>query len=98
MLHRGSVLLVGVMLVFVLVRGLSLPGLKTVSIATLAVFGLQVAVGAAAAVTDAASFNGFHVALATLLWAGVLTIALRTLPRTDRDAQLAHLAVEKWSA
>jgi heme A synthase len=98
MLHRGSVLLVGVMLVFVLVRGISLPGLKTVSIATLAVFALQIAVGAAAAVTDAASFNGFHVALATLLWAGMLTIALRTLPRTDRDAQLSHLAVEKGSA
>ena len=38
--------------------------------------------------------------LKTILLAtmGVLTIALRTLPRTDRDAQLVHLAVEKWSA
>ena len=98
MLHRGSVLLVGAMLVFVLVRGISLPGLKAVSIATLAVFALQVAVGAFAAVTDAASFNGVHVALATLVWAGVLTTALLTLPRADRGAQLSRLAVEKGPA
>jgi hypothetical protein len=49
-------------------------------------------------VTDAALFNGFHVALATLVWAGVLTTALLTLPRTDRDAQLSRLAVEKGTA
>ena len=54
MLHRGSVLLVGAMLVFVLVRGIRFPELKAVSIATLAVFGLQIAVGAGAAVTDGA--------------------------------------------
>jgi heme A synthase len=98
MLHRGSVLLIGLMLVFVLVRAVRFPGLAAVSIATLAVFALQVAVGAVAAVTDAALFNGFHVALATLVWAGVLTTALLTLPRTDRDAQVSRLAVEKGSA
>ena len=98
MLHRGSVLFIGVMLVFVLVRGISLPGLKAASIATLAVFALQVAVGAFAAVTDAPSVNGAHVALATLVWAGVLTAALLTLPRADRDAQLSRLAVEKGPA
>ena len=97
-LHRGSVLLIGLMLVFVLVRAVRFPGLAAVSIATLAVFALQVAVGAFAAVTDAALFNGFHVALATLVWAGVLTTALLTLPRTDRDAQVSRLAVEKGSA
>ncbi|MDQ2943298.1 MAG: COX15/CtaA family protein, partial [Candidatus Dormibacteraeota bacterium] len=98
MLHRGSVVLVGAMLIFVLLRGTRLPGLKAVCIGTLAVFALQVAVGAAAAVTDAAFFNGFHVALATLVWAGVLTTALLTLPRADRDARLSHLAVEKGPA
>ncbi len=98
MLHRGSVLLIGLMLVFVLVRAVRFPGLAAVSIATLAVFALQVAVGAFAAVTDAALFNGFHVALATLVWAGVLTTALLTFPRTDRDAQVSRLAVEKGSA
>jgi len=98
MLHRGSVLLIGLMLVYVLVRAVRFPGLAPVSIATLAVFALQVAVGAAAALTDAALFNGFHVALATLVWAGVLTTALLTLPRADHEAQLARLAAEKGSA
>ena len=98
MLHRGSVLLIGLLLVFVLVRAVKFPGLAVVSIATLAVFALQVGVGAFAAVTDAAFFNGFHVALATLVWAGVLTTALLTLTRTDRDAQLSRLAVEKGTA
>ena len=98
MLHRGSVLLIGLMLVIVLLRASKLPGLAAVSIATLVVFAVQVAVGAVAAVTDAALFNGFHVALATLVWAGVLTTALLTLPRADRGAQLARLAVEKGSA
>jgi heme A synthase len=98
MLHRGSVLLIGLMLVFVLVRAVRFPGLAAVSIATLAVFALQIAVGAAAALTDAALFNGFHVALATLVWAGVLTTALLTLPRAERDTQISRLAVERRSA
>ena len=98
MLHRGSVLLIGLMLVILLLRGARLPGLALVSIATLVVFAVQVAVGAAAALTDAALFNGFHVALATLVWAGVLTTALQALPRTDRDAQISRLAIEKGSA
>jgi heme A synthase len=98
MLHRGSVLVIGALLVFVLVRGTRLPGLAAASIATLAVFALEVAVGAGAAVTDGALFNGLHLALATLVWAGVLTIALITLPRADRDAHQARLAVEKGSA
>ena len=47
--------------------------------------------GAGAALTDGALFNGFHVALGTLVWAGVLTTALLTLPRADRDAQASRL-------
>lgn len=98
MLHRGSVLLIGLMLVIVLLRATRLPGLAAVSLATLGVFAVQVVVGAAAALTDAALFNGFHVALATLIWAGVLTTALLTLPRADRDQLLSRLAVEKGPA
>jgi heme A synthase len=99
MLHRGSVLVVGALLVFVLVRAALLPGLKAASIATLAVLVLQVAVGAGAAVTDSAFFNGLHVGLATLVWAGVVTTALLTVPRTDRDAELlSPVAMEKRSA
>jgi heme A synthase len=95
MLHRGSVLIIGALLVFVLLRATRLPGLGAASIATLVLLALQVAVGAGAAVTDGALFNGLHVALATMVWAGVLTTALLTLRRTDRAPQLSRLAVEK---
>jgi heme A synthase len=98
MLHRGSVLVIGALLVWLLVRGSRHPALAPASIATLVIFALQVAVGAGAAVTDGALFNGFHVALATLVWAGTLTTALLTLPRADRDAQTSRLAVERGSA
>ncbi len=98
MLHRGSVLVIGALLVVVLVRAARMPGLTAPAIATLVVFALQVAVGAGAAVTDGAFFNGLHVALATLVWAGVLTTALVTLPRADRDAQPSRMVVEKRPA
>jgi heme A synthase len=98
MLHRGSVLLVGALLVYTLVRAARLTGLRISAIATLAVFALQVAVGAGAAVTDGPFFNGFHVALATLVWAGVLATAILTLPRADRDVQPARMIVERGPA
>src|SRR5258708_6491385 len=98
MLHRGSVLVIGALLVFVLLRAARPPSLRLVSIATLAVLGLQVAVGAGAALTDGAFFNGLHVGLATLVWAGVLMTALLTVPRADRDARLLRLAMEKRPA
>jgi heme A synthase len=98
MLHRGSVLIVGALLVFVLVRAARLPRLRVAAMATLAVFALQIAVGAGAAVTDGSFFNGAHVALATLVWAGVLATAMLTMPRADRDVQPSRLAVEKGSA
>jgi heme A synthase len=98
MLHRGSVLVIGALLVFVLVRAARLPGLRIMAIATLAIFGLQVAVGAGAAVTGGALFNGFHVALATLVWAGVLATAILTLPRADREVQPARMIVKRGPA
>jgi heme A synthase len=97
MLHRGSVLVVGALLVVVLIRGSRIPGLAAASMATLAAFVLQVVVGAGAAVTDGAFFNGLHIALATLVWAGVLMTALLALPRADRDTQPSRVAVEKGS-
>jgi heme A synthase len=95
MLHRGAVLVIGALLVYVLVRGMRQPGLARVSIATLVVLAVQVAVGVGAAITANETFNGFHVALATLVWSGVLIAALLTLPRTDRAPQLSRLAVEQ---
>jgi heme A synthase len=98
MLHRGSVLLIGILLVYVLINALRQPGLRTIAIATLVVFALQIAVGAGSALTDGALFNGLHVAIATVVWSGMLITALLTLPRTDRSPSLARLAVENRPA
>jgi heme A synthase len=98
MLHRGSVLAIGALLVYVLVRATRVPGLKAASIGTLVIFALQVAVGAGAAVTDAELFNGLHVALATLVWAGVHATALLAVPRADHDKAALRMVVEKGSA
>jgi heme A synthase len=95
MLHRGSVLVIGILLVFALLRAARIARLRAVAIATLVVFGLQVAVGAGSALTDGALFNGLHVAIATLVWSGMLAIALLTAPRTDREPALSRLAVNK---
>ena len=98
MLHRGSVLVIGCLLVWVLVvawrRWSTIAGMRLMAGGTLAVFALQVAVGAASAVTDAAFANGLHVALGTLVWAGVLSTALLTIPRADRAERSARLRVE----
>ena len=102
MLHRGAVLVIGLYIVYVLVAAIRRwgpgSGIGSSAIATLTIFAAQVAVGAGAALVDSAFFNGFHVALATLLWSGVLTCALLSLPRTDRGAELSHLAVGRSSA
>ena len=95
MLHRGAVLIIGALLLFVLVRGIRQPGLAAMSVATLVVLAVQVAIGAGSAITANELYNGLHVALATLVWAGVLTTTLLTLPRTDRAPQLSRLAVEQ---
>lgn len=98
MLHRGSVLLIGVLLLYTLIRALRLPGLGVLASGTLIVFAVQVAIGAGAASTDAAFFNGLHVALATLVWAGMLSTALLTLPRRDRAPSATRLAMERRPA
>jgi heme A synthase len=102
MLHRGAVFVIGLLIVYTLVTAVRRwgpgSGIGLSAIGTLIVFAAQIAVGAGAAVTDSAFFNGFHVALATLLWSGVLTCALLTLPRTDRTAELSKLAVGRSSA
>jgi heme A synthase len=98
MLHRGGVLLLGILIAYVAIRALRQPVLRPVAAATLVVLALQVALGAGAAVTDSAIFNGFHVAAATLVWAGMLSLALLSQPRTDHAPALSRLAVEKRSA
>jgi heme A synthase len=102
MLHRGAVLLIGILIVIALVTAVRRRGMQSgigrSAAATLVVFAAQVAVGAGAALTDGAFFNGLHVALATLVWSGVLTTALFTLPRTDTSAELSRLAMGKSSA
>ncbi len=98
MLHRGTVLAVGVLVLLVAHRAMREVALRPVAIATIAVLALQIAVGAGAAVTDGAFFNGLHVAIATLVWAGMLSIALLTAGRSDRVTSAAPLAVEQGTA
>jgi heme A synthase len=91
MLHRGGAGLIGLFVVGVLVtawrRRPEETGMRMAAGATLAVFAAQLAVGAGSAVTGSAFFNGFHVALATLVWAGVVVTAMLTMPRADRSAE-----------
>lgn len=98
MLHRGSVLVIGAVILYVLIAALRRPPTRTAALATIAVFVLQVGVGAGAAVTDGAFFNGLHVAIATLVWAGMLSVALLAAPRADRAESLSRLAVENRPA
>jgi heme A synthase len=102
MLHRGAVLLIGLLIVYMLVVAIRRWGVGSAigrsAVATLAVFAAQIGVGAGSALTDGAFFNGLHVALATLVWAGVLTCAVLTVPRTDRSTELSALVMEKHSA
>ncbi len=106
MLHRGAVLLGGILLLYVLWTALSgrvtprdhdagtPAAMRWVAGATIGVFLLQVAVGAGAAITGGSLFNGLHVAMATLVWAGMLATAVMTLPRADRGIAPSGLAVE----
>jgi heme A synthase len=98
MLHRGAVLVIGILIVYSAIAAMREAALRPAAIATLAVLTLQVAVGAGAAVSDAAFFNGLHVAIATLVWTAVLAVALLTQPRADRAPALSRLAVEKRTA
>ena len=98
MLHRGAVLLIGILIIYVLHAAIRQAANRRVAVATAIAFGLQVAVGAGSALTDAAFFNGLHVAIATLVWSGMLSITLLTLPRSDRTPALSRLAVDKHPA
>ena len=95
MLHRGAVLVIGLFLIYVLISAMRQQALRAAAVLTLFVLALQIAVGAGAAIMDSALFNGLHVAIATLVWAGVLSVALLTLARTDREPALSRLAVNK---
>ena len=101
MLHRGSVLVIGLLILHVLSTALRrwgrVDGMALVAGATIAIFGLQVAVGAGSAIAGGAFFDGLHIALATLVWSGVLTTALLTLPRADVASELSSLAVDRRS-
>lgn len=102
MLHRGSVLVVGLLLLHVLStavrRWRNVGGMSMLAGAALAVFVLQVAVGAGSAIAGGWFFDGLHIALATLVWAGILGTALLTLPRAESEPELSKLAVDRRSA
>jgi len=99
MLHRGTVLVVSLLLLHVLTKAIrrwsAVGGMRIFAMGTLFVLVLQVIVGAASAFTDGALANGLHVALATLVWSGVITTALLTVPRADRQPIAAQLRAER---
>ena len=98
MLHRGGVLLIGILLLYALRQAIRHAATRSVAVATSVVFALQVAVGAGSALTDSAFFNGLHVAIATLVWSGMLSIALLTFPRGDQSPALSRLTMDKRPA
>jgi heme A synthase len=102
MLHRGTVLVVGLLLLHVLskafLRWRSVKGIGPIAVAAIAALVLQVAVGAGSAITGNAVFDGLHVAIATLVWSGVLATTLLTLPRADSNLEVSRLEVDRTSA
>jgi heme A synthase len=101
MLHRGTVLVVGLLLLHVLskafLRWRSVKGIGPIAVVAIAALVLQVAVGAGSAITGNAFFDGLHVAIATLVWSGVLATTLLTLPRADRNPELSRLELDRTS-
>jgi heme A synthase len=102
MLHRGTVLVVGLLLLHVLskafLRWRSVIGMGAIAVAAIAALVLQVVVGAGSAITGNAVFDGLHVAIATLVWSGVLATTLLTLPRADSNLEVSRLEVDRTSA
>ena len=102
MLHRGAVLVVGLLLLHVLskafLRWRSVKGMGPIAVAAIAALVLQVAVGAGSAITGNAVFDGLHVAIGTIVWSGVLATTLLTLPRADSNRELSRLEVDRTSA
>ena len=101
-LHRGTVLIVGLLLLHVLSKALmrwrGVNGIGPIAGAAIAALVLQVAVGAGSAVGGGAVFDGLHVAIASLVWSSVLATALLTMPRADKNLELSRLEVDRRSA
>jgi heme A synthase len=102
MLHRGTVLVVGVLLLHVLSKALlrwrGVKGIRLVAGAAIAALVLQISIGAGSAVGGGALFDGLHVAIASLVWSTVLATALLTVPRAEKGVELSRLAVDTRSA
>lgn len=98
MLHRGAVGIIGALIVYLSIRAMRQDALRPVAIGTIVVLALQIAVGAGAALTNSILFNGLHVAIATLVWSGVLSVAVLTAARSDRVAVPSSVAVGRRTA
>jgi heme A synthase len=102
MLHRGAVLVIGALILYVLWvatrRWGATPGLSRAANATWVLFSLQVVIGVGSAKFDTAGYNALHVAIATLVWASVLTTVLMAVPRADRSTELSPRSAEPVTA
>ena len=92
-LHRGVVLLVSALLVVVLARAIRWAGCaraaRPIAWATLASLATQIVVGGAVAITDQPVFLVVHVALATVVWAGIVATTVLFLRPPEPGAQPA---------
>lgn len=95
MLHRGVVLILGVLVVYFLWTAMRecAPWARRFALVTLIALAGQLLVGAASAVTDGALANGVHIALASFVWGGVCTTAFLALPRGDRETTSSRMRV-----
>ena len=92
--HRLTVGAVSLLLLHLLTKALlrfrQVPGVTLVAAFTLALLGVQVAVGALVAISgDVALFPGAHVALGSAVWAGVVALAVIALrPASEGAAEI----------
>ena len=92
--HRLTVGAVSLLLLHLLTKALlrfrQVPGVTLVAAFTLALLGVQVAVGALVAISgDVALFQGAHVALGSAVWAGVVALAVIALrPASEGAAEI----------
>jgi heme A synthase len=103
MLHRLGVGVVGLFLLYVLLRAMRTGATNDVGLAatlTLLAFALQVLAGIAAATLESPLADGLHVALASAVWLGIATMAALSFPRPSPQPspERPALALERSAA
>ena len=100
MAHRLGAGLVGLFVILLAVRAWQTRGLRPAAALTGLALVFQVAAGGAAAVLDNGAADGVHVALGSLVWLGVVTLAALCFPRPEPSPEPSEpaLALERTAA